>query len=253
MGRLSTIQARHWRVTEAMIGLCMGVPKMGKTQALLDYVGAHAHSHRFFVVDRANDWAFDGGRWRGTQFHWWSSDILSLLGVAVNRKGRAWYADAPPPDAAHLQQWLAGLPDTGVFRFGWPWEGSAVAQLVKDVGSTTYVDDEIDFVALTGGWGTNPLRDFCHRGRHLPNLEGKIGEVHILGAARRPQSMHIDVTTLADWVMVFRVKGHRTWQRLVDDHILEEEEVEEVEHLEPYRYKLWSASGESSWGKLSPL
>jgi hypothetical protein len=75
-----------------------------------------------------------------------------------------------------------------------------------------------------------------------------------LGAARRPQSLHIDVTSLADQAFIFRVKGRRTWTRLVDDLILSEEEVPTVAQLRPYAYKLWTASGDApSWGELTPL
>lgn len=245
-----------------MIGLALGVPRMGKTQALLDYVGSHALTNRFFVVDRAGDWVCatkegEEDRWRGIRWKEWNPRLGMLTqrilpGAQPVATDRPWFGEAPPPDQ-DLASWARGLPASGVFRFGWPWEGPEVAQLAKDVGDVTYVDDELDLVALHESWKTNPLRDFCHRGRHLPNLQGKVGEVHLLGAARRPQSLHIDVTSLADWVMVFRVQGHRTLQRLLDDRILDPGEEETARQLEPYHFKLWEASGVPSWGRLAPL
>ena len=240
--------------------LAIGVPRMGKTQALLDYVGAHASTHLFFTTDRSEDWTRDSrdeagkARWRGVRWRDWtaqSARLQALIGGA-SMSERPWFCDAPAPDDVR-EGWLDELPPFGVVRFGWPWEGLDVAQAAKDKGNVSLVDDELDFTALMAGWTDNPLRDFVQRGRHLPNAKGEVGKVHLLGAMRRPQSTHIDVTTLADEVFVFRVKGSRTWKRLVDDRILEESEVEEVAELEPYTYKLWRASGDSAWGKLAPL
>lgn len=241
-----------------MIGLALGLPAMGKTQALQDFVLAHALQNRFLVIDRTDDWAAESHRWRGTKWKDWSARHASLVqrarAVGVSdlplTTSRPWFSTAPAPGKA--SSWLESLPTTGVFRFPYPWEGEAVAQAVKDLGNAVYVDDEVDFTALTAGWSRNPLRDFAHRGRHLPNARGVVGEVHVLGAARRAQSLHIDMTTLADFVWVFRLKGMRTLERLVDDSLLSEDEVDAVRELAPYHYKLWQASGESTWGKLTP-
>lgn len=241
-----------------MIGLALGLPAMGKTQALQDYVSAHALTHRFFTVDRTEDWKRGSPRWRGVKWKEWDTHharLLKTVGPALARPllsshARPWFGDAPSPD--RVRGWLETLPPCGVFRFGWPWEGLEVAQLVRDVGSTTYVDDEIDFTAVAGGWQSNPLRDFCHRGRHLPNAKGEVGEVHVLGAARRAQSLHIDMTTLADFIWVFRLKGARTLERLVDDNILPEADVPRVVQLPPTHFFFWQATADSSWGKLTP-
>lgn len=236
-----------------MIGLALGLPKMGKTQALQDYVVAHATANRFFVVDRTTDWVRDSHRWRGQRWKDWTARMASLGRVLPSlplTTDRPWFADAPAPGTA--SGWLASLPATGVFRFGHPWEGSEVAQAARDVGNAVFVDDEIDFTALHSGWPKNPLRDFAHRGRHLPNARGQVGEVHILGAARRAQSLHIDVTTLADFVWVFRLKGARTLERLVDDSIITEEDVSRIQELPPTHFLFWEGSGERSWGALKP-
>lgn len=238
-----------------MIVLAVGVPKMGKTQALLDYVAAHATQNRFFIVDRAGDWTFPGNhRWRGTPFMRWSGGSvhqhLAFMASANDKQGRPWYADAPQ---SGLLEWAQQLPPTGVFRFGWPHEGEDVARLATAIGDVVYVDDEIDLVALHAGWLGNPLRDVVHRGRHLPNADGKVCQVHILGACRRLQSLATDVTSLADTVFVFRSQGHRTFQRLLDDRILEDDEIDPIRLLEPYHFKLWESSGSASWGVLAPL
>lgn len=238
-----------------MIGLALGLPAMGKTQALQDYAGAHALQNRFLVVDRTEDWKRDSHRWRGVKWKEWSQRHASLARAAGLSSlplttDRPWFADAPPPSSA--ARFLESLPATGVFRFGHPWEGADVAAAARDVGNAVYVDDEIDFTALTAGWSKNPLRDFAHRGRHLPNARGVIGEVHVLGAARRAQSLHIDMTTLADFVWIFRLKGARTLERLVEDNLIEEDEVPRIRELPATEFKFWQGSGDSSWGKLIP-
>lgn len=239
-----------------MIGLAIGLPKMGKTQALQDYVGAHALQNRFFVVDRTDDWKDDSHRWRGIKWKVWSRHIARVAAAAgittlPLTTDRPWYSDAPAPGHGALE-WAKKLPATGVFRFGWPWEGADVAQLTADVGNATYVDDEIDFTALPSGWERNPLREFAHRGRHLPNADGVMGQVHVLGAARRPQNMHIDLTTLADFVWIFRIRGHRTLERLVHDSLLLPEELDQVRELPPQHFRFWTVDGETSWGNLIP-
>lgn len=247
-----------------MILLSLGVPRVGKTQALMDYVRAHARTHRFFVVDRAGDWTWPSSdyytgadRWRGMRFREFTAPRVGTWAEAfafarsMRDESLPWFADAPSPD--DLGSWAHDLPRTGVFRFGHPWEGIEVAELVREVGNTSYVDDELDLTAEVAGWPDNPLRDFCHRGRHLPNAEGEVGEVHLLGASRRAQAVHIDVVSLADHVWIFRVQGHRTVQRLVDEGMLAESEVAEARSLPPYHYKSWQASGPASWGRLAPL
>lgn len=245
-----------------MIGLALGLPAVGKTQALQDYCAAQAGVHRFFVVDRANEWAPDSHRWRGQRWREWTrrtSLLVRTLGHSLVVDGAPWFLEAP---ASPSSSWLEQLPSSGLVRFSHPWEGEDVAELARQAGSTTYVDDELDLVALQAGWSSNPLRDFAHRGRHLPNARGVVGQVHLLGAARRAQSLHIDVTTLADLVWIFRLKGGRTLERLVQDNLLEESDLDEaatthpegrtILSLEPYEYRLWQASDSSSWGQLLP-
>jgi hypothetical protein len=265
-----------------MILLSLGVPEMGKTQCAMDYVLAHSFTHRFFVVCRAGDWQAVSrdergvDRWRGAKWDRWDSTqrklteklrpwsypaelqraFFSLAGAGEDggpSRPRRWFGEAPPPES-DVSSWLATLPPTGVFRFGWPWDGEPVADLVKLVGNTTYVDDEIDLVALNNpGWPANPLRDFCHRGRHLPNASGVATKVHVFGCARRPESLHVDMTALAAFIWCFRIQGHHTLNRLRADRVVLPGEEQAMTELPPYHYKGWSPSRGIQWGALAPL
>lgn len=241
-----------------MIGLAIGLPKHGKTQVLQDYVNAHALQNRFFWSDKTEDTPRDSYRWRGTKWKDWNPRLARVLRFAGITSlpvatDRPWFGDAPPPGPDALR-WAESLPTTGVFRFGYPWTGLEVAQLAVDVGNVTIVDDEIDFMALHAGWNNNPLREVCHRGRHLPNRHGVMGEVHVLGAMRRPQNCHIDLTTLADFVWMFRTRGFRTLQRLVDDSLIQPEELEQVKSLPKFHYRLWTVDQDQPvWGRTLPV
>lgn len=214
-----------------MISLFYGVPGAGKTTAMMDFVAQHALEQVFFVVDRAGEWSVGSPdhasspnpRWRG-------ADIpISVV----------------EPDSVP-DEW-----EPGVYLFQYPWEGIEVAELARSVGNVTYVDDEIDLVAVYKGWESSPLRDFVHRGRHLPNANGDICEVHILGAARRPQSLHTDLTAMADQAMIFRVQGYRTLKRLVDDSYVEETDWDEIRTLPNFEYFLWRSNGTIVRGEVS--
>lgn len=251
-----------------MIGLAIGLPEFGKTQALMDYVNAAAHESRFCIVDRSGDMARKSPRWRELVWTDWGDDVrggfAQLMAALRDKKKVNFWLEAPPPQKMSAG-WLGQLPPTGVVHFGHPWEGDEVAELVKRVGNATLVDDEIDFTAEAAGWNRNPLREFCHRGRHLPNEAGVVGKVHILGAMRRPQNAHIDLTSLCDWAWIFRVQGDRTITRLMEDAMVHHTEVCEapddaecelpgrcVRHLEVAHCKLWTRKG-SSWVELEPL
>lgn len=214
------------------IRLFLGVPGAGKTLAMQDYVRAHASEWAFFVVDRAGEWGPDNvRRWRGE----------------------------PPPcfDVPHgsldkVSKSLLGCAP-GVYLFGHPWEGDEVAQVAAAVGNVVYTDDELDLVATYSGWTQNALRSMCHRGRHLPNMLGVPCELHILGAARCPQNLHTDVTSLCDECLVFRVQGEQTIARLVREGILREGDIERARTQPIFEYLLWRSTGEHSAGKLAPF
>lgn len=222
------------------VKLWLGMPGSGKTLAMMDTVRAEsAAGHSFFVVDRAGEWGPDEVRWRG------------------NPPARVLAAPSPTLPAEELHDFLSDAADAGsVVLFGYPWEGRDVAAWVQAIGDVTYVDDEIDLVATYTRWEDNPIRNFVHRGRHLPDADGTPRIVNVFGAARRPQNLHIDVTSLADEVMVFRVMGSRTLKRLVDDTVLSDELVEgddPISQWENLRYVLWRREGTRVEGVLKPL
>ena len=134
--------------------------------------------------------------------------------------------------------------------FQYPWEGRDVAECVRRVGDVVIVDDEIDLCCTYTDWENNPYRDFFHRGRHMPDEFGTPRVIQVLGAARRPQNLHIDATSLADQVFVFRVQGHRTLSRLEADGILTKEMSGNVRLFPNLRFIKWNSSGETSEGIL---
>lgn len=217
------------------IRLALGVPKAGKTLALQDMVhDAALDGHTLFVRDLAGEWRQEDPEAPGRPNPRWRDAPPELV-------------DAPDPDSGDLLSELEEHRDAGgrVVLFGWPWEGRDIAQCCLDVGNVNYVDDEIDTTATyTDAWEENPIREFAHRGRHLPNAEGVIGKVHVFGACRRPQSLHIDVTSLADEVMLFRVQGHRTIKRVLDEGWIDQSMVDELRTLPNLHFFKWESTGE---------
>lgn len=203
------------------------MPAMGKTTWMHDFIRAHPE-HRFFVMDHAAEWGPDAAHWRGQ----------------------------PPQECRvyeHDAEWPDRWPDAGVFVFR-NRDYRDVAQLVLDVGDSTYVDDELDFAATRRGWEDSPLRVIVHQGRHAPNAAGEYTQCNLLGACRRPQSLVTDVTDIADQVAIFRIQGNRTLERLLNDSMIEEEEWDRIRTLPPFHFKLWSTSEpEGEWMHIAPL
>lgn len=234
-----------------MIELWYGVPGSGKTTAMIGFVGAHADEQRFFVVDRVGEWDVAdpdepgalNPRWRGVHAPFFR---LERSRGAVQQFYWEWEANEWQAVESPRGPW-----PRGVYLFQHPWEGLEVAALARDVGNVVYVDDEIDTVATVRGWQENPVRDMVHRGRHMPNAQGVVGQLHILGACRRPQSLHVDMTAMCDQAMIFRCQGHRTLGRLLDDSMITEDEWNRIRTLPNLRYKLWKATGEEGWGEVS--
>lgn len=195
-----------------MIYLSYGLPGMGKTTLMHDRIRTAPEGHRFFVVDRADEWVPEAAHWRGF----------------------------PPKNMVVIdgKQNLPDFDNPGVYVFR-EWEGLAVADLVTQVGNAVYVDDELDLVARKEGWNDSPLRRIVHQGRHLRNNAGEITECHILGACRRPQSLHSDVSEQASVVWIFRIQGQRTLGRLLADSHVEPEEWDTVRNFPKFRYKEW--------------
>jgi len=215
-----------------MIILALGLPGTGKTQALIDYAAENSESQRFFVVDRAGDWqptdeeGNPNPRWRGREKE-----------LGIYEVGDIEDMDFEPP---------------GIYVFGYPYEAIEVASVARAVGNATYVDDEIDLVATYSKWLDNPLRDFVHRGRHLPNAEGQIGTMHILGAARRPENLHTDLTGMADQVFIFRIQSLHTLKRLTAESMIRQEDWPTVRTMQNFHYLLWRNDGTTTPGLIDP-
>lgn len=194
-----------------MITLAYGLPGTGKTTLLHDLIRKQTKTQRFFIVDHANEWA-DGSapHWRGAAPELTVYDDVRLI-----------------PDE---------FPETGVFVFQ-NMESLTVAQLVTQHGNAVFVDDEIDFIARKKGWDESPLRQIVHKGRHLKNELGEVTEAHIYGACRRPQSLHNDLSEMADQVFIFQVQGTRTLQRLESDSMIEDGEWERIRTLPKFHFR----------------
>lgn len=212
--------------------LFIGVPGTGKTQAMMNFVQAQANEALFLVVDRQAEWTptVDNQRWAG-------KPPKSMI--------------VPGGYTFEQIEEMANELETGMLVFQYPWEGLQVAKIAVDLGNIVYVDDEIDLVAKYKDWDLNPLQGIVHRGRHLPNIYGEICENHILGACRRFQNLHQDITSLAAEIMVFRCRGKRTIGRLVEDGVLENEaEITAIRTLPNLHYYLYKESGELTPGSI---
>lgn len=211
-------------MSQRLLLLAFGLPGMGKTTFLHDFIVEEGAGHRFFIVDRADEWTPEAVHWRGK---------------------------APPmrvvEDGERISHSDFEEPGLYVFR---GWNAWRVARLAIEVGNVVVVDDELDLSATKEGWKESPFREIVHQGRHLRNAEGEICAVHLLGACRRPQSLHPDVTAIADRVLIFRINGALTLDRLRRDAYIEDEEWDTIRTLPKYAYREWP-SGE--YFQLAPI
>ena len=198
-----------------------------------------ASSSMALIIDRTNEWAYvdkDGDknpRWRGD----------------------------PPPltiiddtgDEGSIRETLIGCRDRGlsaVFRSD---DAAEVGRWVRRIGDLVYCDDEIDLTARSKGWLENPLRAFVHTGRHLKDEEGYPREVHILGACRRVQNIHTDLTEMAEEVFIFRSQGKNTIKRIIDEGWAEDADLESIKTQPNLSYHKWKNDGSMAKGFLTPL
>lgn len=215
------------------VHLFLGVPGAGKTQAMVDRCAEQAKTHVFMVCSKAREWEdLSSPRWRG------KGKKLPIYPIAVLPDKR----DDVVSDLLEV--------DHGIYIFPHPWEPWQVAEVCRDVGNAVYVDDEIDMFAEYRSWNSNPLRDFVHRGRHLPNINGDPSTVDIYGAARRVQNLHTDLTSMADEAMVFRSQGKHTIKRLVEEGFIDDAEIPVVRTMENMYAVLWKSSGEKGYVRV---
>jgi hypothetical protein len=222
-----------------MIRLAFGVPSAGKSLALQDIVNLELYDKRigFAIVDRAGEWNETDIRTGAPNVRWRGNPPPLLIAPHDNTKAFEMLVEAREQRQGVL--------------FQHPWEGLDVAELVRQVGDLVYCDDEIDLVALNGSqWKDNPLRDFVHRGRHLPDANGIPREVHIYGAARRVQNLHTDLTSMCDECLIFRIQGERTISRVVNEGMLPPECVDEARTQPNLHYYLWKSDGSINRGVL---
>jgi hypothetical protein len=203
-----------------MIVLAYGVPGAGKSTLLHDMVKAHEDTHRIFVHDHEAGWGADGVHWRNSppkqlQIVQGESELDALEHLDANER-----------------------PARGVFVFR-NVESERILQLAVKWGDVVYVDDELDKAGRKKGFDDSALRAIVNEGRHLINDAGEPSQLHVLGACRRPQKLHTDITDLADEVYIFRCQGSRTLGRLKDDSMIEDEEEEEVRNLPNFHFLHW--------------
>lgn len=204
-----------------MITLCYGMPGYGKTLWMHDYVSEHSHPegcqcgrpHRFLILDHTGEWGPEAPHWRGK-----------------------------PPRGMHVYEARDKFPNSfddytvHVFR---GFEPELITRLTLAIGESVYVDDEIDRSARKKGWDESSIKEIVHRGRHAENDEGEYTEVHLIGACRRPQNLHTDITDLADQICVFRVQGSRTLERLKNDSVIEDAEWDKIRTLPKFHFRHW--------------
>lgn len=240
------------------VRLFIGWPGFGKSLAMQDICAQAVEAgHLCFTVDRCYEWAAD----------------------SKDKEGRSRWRDSPPliseapqeiEDDEELYSELCRLRDDEkgwLVRFGFPWDGFQVGELARKVGSVIVADDECDYTTSRGSWeqmhkpdsplrgfSVNPFRDFVHRGRHLPSPVDYVPrEVHLLGAMRRPENVHTDLTSVAEEVMLFRIGGHTTLERLTKEGWLTDEQLTEVQRLPPLHYLLHKKGEGTEAGVLKGL
>ncbi len=196
---------------------------MGKTLLMHDYIKAHPE-HRFFVVEHANDWDEGAPHWRNEP----PDNLVEF--------------DDTLPDASEVEE-------AGVYVFR-RIEPMAVAEFTCYVGNAVYVDDELDLTARRKGWDDSPLRRIVHQGRHLTNHQGEICEAHILGACRRPQNLHTDLTDIAEQTFIFKVQGSRTLKRLLDDSMIEDDQWDIIRDMPKFTFIHWPTG---QFYKMKPI
>lgn len=198
--------------------IAYGMPGFGKSTLLHDLVAAQCHEIRFFCVDNEAQWGPDGAHWRGRP-----------PPIQIYYKGKT---PLPSPE-----EWPD--VDSGVVHVFRKFDGREVAEIARQVGWCTYVDDEMDKAGRKEGFDGSALRAIVNEGRHLENAAGEYTEVNMLGACRRPQKLHNDISELLDEAFIFQCQGNRTIGRLLDDNFILESQTELVMNLPKFECLHW--------------
>lgn len=226
------------------ISLFFGVPGCGKTLGMQNTVAMLSEEWPCFTVESTHEWHvndIDGNpnpRWRGNPPRIFTiekgtvEEVYPAIREAVREVGGGVYL------FPRVDNWT-------------PFE---VATLAGMIGDCYFCDDEIDRFAVYRGWEDNPLREFVHRGRHTMNAEGIPSEVHVLGAARRIQNVHTDLTAMADEAFIFRSQGKRTLSRILEEGYLEaDEQIQRVRALPDLSFFRWRNDGTIIEGHIEQL
>lgn len=216
-----------------MIDLAYGLPGTGKSTLLHDLVGAQSEAQLFLVNDHEAAWGYDGAHWRGKQ--------PTGLGLIIGDEKLEELLGQP----------VDARPDSGVLVFR-NVEHERILELAVHWGDCTYVDDELDKAGRKKGFDDSALRSIVNEGRHVMNSDGEPCEIHILGACRRPQKLHNDITDLADQYYLFRCKGSRTIDRLTDDDLIEDEDEAELKALPDFAFIHWPSGKRLQIPPLKP-
>lgn len=224
-----------------MIKLFVGVPGAGKSLAMQDTVRILNRQSKLgcVVIDRTNEWGLldkdenPNPRWRG------DAPFITMLDV-----------DADEGSIREALQDASEQGRTVVFQTD---KANEVGDWVRRIGYLVYVDDEIDLTARVKDWLENPLRAFVHTGRHLANDDGYMCEVHILGACRRVQNIHTDLTEMAEEVFIFRSQGKNTIKRILDEGWCEDSDIDYIKTQPDLSFLKWQNNGTISRGDLLPI
>lgn len=235
-----------------MIQLFTGLPGSGKSLAMQRMAIVHSlNGWPVFAYDSTKEWELvdkDGSpnwRWQGMPpfFHTVLPEYDGDFEKAYKTVSEMVSEFQPDSD---------GETPNGIFVFSAVkgWDADTIAKLTGAIGDAYFAHDEIDLFAEYKGFKSNPLREFLHRGRHTLNRERVPCEVHVMGAMRRPQNVHTDLTNLSTEVLVFRSQGEQTVDRLLREGWIKPEHESVVQTLPDLSFIRWNNTGTINKGRV---